>query len=96
MNVHMAFSPEARIMSFFLVLPTEWIHSIAQMVKNLPAMQETWVRSLVGKMPWRRECYPLQYSCLENFMARGAWQVTVQGVAESQIRLTYFLTFLDA
>ena len=85
MNVHMAFSPEGRIMSFFLVLPTEWIHSIAQMVKNLPAMQETWVRSLVGKMPLTRECYPLQYSCLENFRDRGAWQVTVQGVAESQI-----------
>ena len=38
-------------MSFFLVLPTEWIHSIAQMVKNLPAMQETWVRSLGWKDP---------------------------------------------
>ena len=23
------------------------------MVKNLPAVQETWVRSQVGKMPWR-------------------------------------------
>ena len=26
---------------------------MAQMVKNLPAMQETWVQSLVGKIPWR-------------------------------------------
>ena len=85
MNVHMAFSPEGRIMSFFPVLPTEWIHSIAQMVKNLPAMQETWIRSLVGKMSWRREWLPLQYSCLENFMDRGAKQVTVPGVTESQI-----------
>ena len=25
---------------------------------------------------------PLQYSCLENSMERGAWRVTVQGVAE--------------
>ena len=31
---------------------------VAQMVKNLPAMQETWVWSLVGKIPWRRERQP--------------------------------------
>ena len=28
---------------------------VAQMVKNLPEMQEIWVRFLVGKIPWRRE-----------------------------------------
>ena len=28
--------------------------------------------------------YPLQYSCLENSMDRGAWWVTVHGVTESQ------------
>ena len=27
---------------------------------------------------------PLQYSCLENPMDRGAWWATVQGVAKSQ------------
>ena len=26
----------------------------AQWVKNLPAMKETWVRTWVGKIPWRR------------------------------------------
>ena len=26
---------------------------------------------------------PLQYSCLENLMDRGAWQATVQGVAKT-------------
>jgi len=26
---------------------------LAQMIKNLPAMQETQVQSLVGKIPWR-------------------------------------------
>ena len=31
---------------------------MAQLVKNLPAMQETWVRSWVGKIPWRRERLP--------------------------------------
>ena len=32
--------------------------------------------------------YPLHYSCLENSMERGAWQVTVQGVAKSQTQLS--------
>ena len=31
---------------------------VAHMVKNLPALQETWVRSLVGKIPWKREWQP--------------------------------------
>ena len=28
---------------------------VAQLVKNPPAMRETWVNPLVGKIPWRRE-----------------------------------------
>ena len=31
---------------------------VAQMARNLPAVQETWVRSLVRKIPWRREWQP--------------------------------------
>ena len=45
---------------------------VAQMAKNPPAMQETWVQSLVGKIPWRGNGYLLQYSGLENSMDRGA------------------------
>ena len=30
----------------------------SQTVKNLPAMQGTWVRSWVRKIPWRREWLP--------------------------------------
>ena len=37
---------------------------------------------------------PLQYSCLENPMDRGAWWATVHGVTKSRTRLTDF-TFLD-
>ena len=37
---------------------------------------------------------PLQYSCLENPMDRGAWWAAVHGVAKSQTRLSDFtLTF---
>ena len=35
-----------------------WASLVAQTVKNLPAMQETQVRSLVGKIPWIREWQP--------------------------------------
>ena len=31
---------------------------------------------------------PLQYSCLENSMDRGAWWVTVYGITKSQTRLS--------
>ena len=36
----------------------------------------------LGRSPGEGHGYPLQYSCLENPMNRGAWQVTVQRVAE--------------
>ena len=37
---------------------------------------------------------PLQYSCLENFMDRGAWRATVHGVTQSDTteRLTHKVT----
>ena len=36
-----------------------------------------------GKSPGEVNGYPLQYSCLENPMDRGAWQATVHRVAKS-------------
>ena len=39
---------------------------------------------------------PLQYSCLENPMDRGAWWATVHGVAKSQTRLNDFHTLIIA
>ena len=62
---------------------------VAQMEKNLPAMPETWVRSLdQKKILWRKDSNLLQYSCLENPMDRGAWQATVHGVANSRTQLS--------
>ena len=49
-----------------------------------------WV-SLVAqkvKFTWRKLCNPLQYSCLENPMDRGAWRATVHEVTKSQTRLS--------
>ena len=36
----------------------QWASPIAQLVKNLPAMRETWVWSLGWEIPWRRERLP--------------------------------------
>ena len=47
---------------------------VAQTVKNPPAMQETWVRSLGWEDPLDGGGHgnPPQYPCLENHMDRGA------------------------
>ena len=57
------------------------------MVKNLPAnagdLNDTdWIPGS-GRASGGGHGNPLQYSCLENSMDRGAWRVTVQRVAES-------------
>ena len=38
----------------------------------------------LGRFPGGGHGNPLQYSCLENPMDRGAWQATVRKVAKSQ------------
>ena len=40
-----------------------------------------------GRSPGGGHGNPLQFSCLENPMVRGAWRVTVHGVAKSQTQL---------
>ena len=40
-----------------------------------------------GRFPGGRNGNPLQYSCLENPMDRGAWWTTVHGVTKSRTRL---------
>ena len=62
---------------------------MAQTVKNLPAMQETQVRSLGQEdSPGGGHGNPLQYSCLGNPMDRGAWKVIVHGIPKSQTQLS--------
>ena len=63
------------------------------MVKNPPAnagdIRDRDVGSIpgVGRSPGGGRGNPLQYSCLENPMDRGAWQATVHRVAKSWTRL---------
>ena len=63
---------------------------MAQLVKNPPAMWETWVQSLGWEDPLEGHGNPFQYSCLENPMDRGAWWATVHGVAKCWTRLSDF------
>ena len=52
------------------------------MVKNLPANADVGSVLESGISPGRGNGHPLQYSCLDNSMNRGAWQATVHRVAE--------------
>ena len=58
---------------------------VAQLVKNLPTMQETGSIPGLGRSPGEGKGYPLQYSGLENSM-----DCIVQGVTKSQTRLSNF------
>ena len=66
------------------------------MVKNLPA--NAGVVTDVGSIPGSRRSprgghgNPLQHSCLEKPMDRGAWRAPVQGVTQSRTRLKYLCT----
>ena len=44
----------------------------------------------VGTFPGEGNGNPLQYSCLENPIDRGAWKFTVHGVVKSRTRLSNF------
>ena len=61
-----------------------WASLVAQLVKNLPIMQETWVRSLGWEIPWRRERLPTP------MFFPGEFHRLVHGVAKSQTRLSNF------
>ena len=61
---------------------------MVQLVKNPPAnVGDMGSIPGVGRSPGGGNGNPLQYSCLENPMDRGAWRATVHWVAKSQSRL---------
>ena len=66
-----------------------WASLVAQMVKNPPAMQETWVQSLGWDEPLEEGM--ASHSSILAWripMDRGAWQATVHEVAESRTWLS--------
>ena len=61
-----------------------WASLVAQLVKNLPAVQETRVQSLGWEDPLEKEMATHSSILgLENLTHRGAWWAAVHGVAKS-------------
>ena len=61
-----------------------WVPLVAQTEKNLPAMQETWLRSLCQEDPLEESmATPSSILAWRIPMDRGAWQATVRSIAES-------------
>ena len=64
-----------------------WAFQMALMAKNLPAnardARDAGSIPRLGRSLGEGNGNPLQYSCLENPMDRGAWLATVHGIAES-------------
>ena len=62
------------------------------MVKNLPAnagdTEDMGSIPGSGRTPGEGNGNPLQYSCLDTSMDRGAWRATVHGVAKSRTQLS--------
>ena len=60
---------------------------VAQVVKNPPAnakdIRDAGLIPGLGRFPGEGHGNPLQYSCLETPMGRGAWQARVYSVTES-------------
>ena len=54
-----------------------------QMVKRLPTLQETQVRSLVGNILWRRKWQPIPVLLSGKSHEQRAWRATVHGAANS-------------
>ena len=70
-------------------LQYSWASLVAQIVKNLPAMWETWVQSLGWEDPLEEDM--ATHSSILAWripMDRGVWWATVHGVTESQTRLS--------
>ena len=70
---------------------THMASQVVLVVKNLPAnagdIREVALIPGWGRSPGGRHGNPLQYSCLENPIDRGAWRATVHGVTKSQTQL---------
>ena len=66
-------------------------YSVALAVKKLPAnsgdLRDIGLIPGSGRSPGEGHGNPLQYSCRQNSMDRGAWRATVLSVAKSQTRL---------
>ena len=66
-----------------LPTPVSWASLVAQIVKNPPAVQETWIWSQGWASPGGGHGIPVQYSCLENFHGQRLLGYSPWGCKES-------------
>ena len=68
-------------------IEVDGLSQVATVVKNPPAnagdVKDAGSIPGSGRSPGGGHGNPLQYSCLENPMDRGAWQATLHGITES-------------
>ena len=77
-------SLEKYLLKSLVIKITSVIFPGSSVVKNLPANAgDVNLNPASGKLPGEGNGNPLQYSCLENPMDRGAWRATVHGVTKS-------------
>ena len=69
--------------TFSVLVYLPWASQVALVVKNMPANAgDSGLISRLGRSPGGGNDNPLQYSCLENPMDRGAWRAIVHEVAK--------------
>ena len=61
---------------------------VKKLLANAGRLRDTGLIPVSGRSPGGGPSNPLQYSCLENLMDRGAWQAAVQRVAQNHARLS--------
>ena len=75
-------------LNFYNCKGTRGASQVELVVKNPPVnagdMKDTGLIPGSGRAPGGGHINPLQYSCLENPIDRGAWQAAVHGAAESR------------
>ena len=84
--VHLGFPCSAFKIFFFLLFPiiSKGASQVAQWVKNPPASAGDTGDTVSIPRLGEGNGNPLQYSCLENSINRGAWPATVHSVKKNQ------------
>ena len=96
-SLTLGMSPHHLYLLLVLTIHSGWASQVVLLVKDLPANAGD-VRDAALSQGWEDpprggHGNPLQYSCLENPMDRGAWRATVHGVTKSWTRLKWLSTY---
>jgi len=75
--------PGSSVHGIFQARILEWV-AISFLPANVGDVRDAGSIPGLGRSPGGRHGKPLQYSCLENPMDRGAWWASVHGIAKSQ------------